>query len=58
MLEIVALLADPGNHGVERLPDGTILATTYLKYAEGEALHSVVGVRFDLKELDGRLNAR
>jgi hypothetical protein len=46
---------DCGYPGVERLPDGSILATTYIKYAEGAAKHSVVCVKLDLRELDARL---
>jgi hypothetical protein len=45
--------SDCGYPGLERLPDGTLLATTYIKYAAGTAQHSVVGVRFALAELDG-----
>jgi len=43
---------DCGYPGVEVLPDGTIVATTYLKYAEGEERHSIVSTRFHLAELD------
>jgi hypothetical protein len=46
---------DCGYPGIVRLPDGTILATTYIKYTPGKAKHSVVCVRFNLKELDNRL---
>ena len=49
--------SDCGYPGVERLPDGAILATTYIKYEEGEAKHSVVSVRFEMKEVDRRLKA-
>ncbi len=48
---------DCGYPGVECLPDGKILATTYIKYEPGKAKHSVVCVHFDLKELDNKLNA-
>jgi hypothetical protein len=44
--------ADCGYPGLEILPDGTVIATTYIKYAEGENQHSIVSVRFKLKELD------
>lgn len=44
---------DCGYPGVELLPDGTILATTYVKYTAGPEKHSVVSVRFTLDELDG-----
>jgi hypothetical protein len=37
---------------MELLPDGTIVATTYVKYAPGKAKHSVVSVRFDMKTTD------
>lgn len=42
---------DCGYPGVECLPDGTILATTYIKHKPGEAQHSVVSTRFTLAEL-------
>ncbi len=48
---------DCGYPGVERLPDGTIIATTYIKYEAGSAKHSVVSVRFNVKELDARVKA-
>ena len=43
---------DCGYPGLELLPDGTIVATTYIKYHPGEEKHSVVSVRFTIKELD------
>lgn len=43
---------DCGYPGLELLPDGTFLATTYIKYKEGEEQNSVVSVRFSLKEFD------
>jgi hypothetical protein len=45
---------DCGYPGVELLPDGTIVATTYIKYADGPEKHSVVSVRFKLDEADAR----
>ena len=45
---------DCGYPGVERLPDGTIVATTYIKYRPGPERHSVVGTRFALSEIDAR----
>jgi len=44
-----------GDHtypGLELLPDGTFIATTYIKYREGPEMHSVVSVRFTLAETD------
>lgn len=41
--------------GLERLPDGDFLATTYIKLRPGPELHSVVSVRFAIEELDARL---
>ncbi len=38
--------------GVEILPDGTIVTTTYLKYWDDNRKHSVVSTRFKIKELD------
>ena len=43
---------DCGYPGLEMLPDGTIVATTYIKYHPGAAKHSVVSVRFKIEELD------
>jgi hypothetical protein len=42
---------DCGYAGLEVLPDGTLVATTYIVHKPGEA-HSVISVRFTLKELD------
>jgi hypothetical protein len=39
------------------MPDGTILATTYIKYRNDPRRHSVVCTRFRLEETDGRLGA-
>ena len=44
--------ADCGYSDLEVLPDGTIIATTYLKYAEGPEKHSVMNTRFTLAETD------
>lgn len=46
---------DCGYPGVNLLPDGTIVATTYIKYAPGEKKHSVVSTRFKIAELDAML---
>ena len=43
---------DCGYPGVEVLPDGTIVATTYIKYRPGPEKHSVVCTRFRLEETD------
>lgn len=43
---------DCGYPGMELLPDGTIVATTYIKYREGPENHSVVSARFKLEETD------
>jgi hypothetical protein len=48
-------VSDCGYPGMELLPDGTIVATTYVKYAPGKTKHSVVSVRFDLTETDALL---
>ena len=53
-----AKLGDTGYGGIAQLPDGTIVAATYVVYqrqelAEGErALHSMVSARFKLAETD------
>ena len=44
--------ADCGYSDVELLPDGTFVATTYIKYRPGLEKNSVVGVRFKLAETD------
>lgn len=49
---------DCGYPGVEFLPDGTIVATTYVKYAPGELKHSVVSVRFKIATTDAMANLR
>ncbi|MBT3375078.1 MAG: exo-alpha-sialidase [Lentisphaerae bacterium] len=46
---------DCGYPGLEVLPDGTLVATTYIKYAPGEDKHSVVSVRFKMADIDGEL---
>ncbi len=38
--------------GLERLPDGAFVATTYIKYRPGPELHSVVNVRFKLEDVE------
>ncbi len=43
---------DCGYPGLELLPDGTFVATTYVKYKPGKKKHSVVSVRFKLEEFD------
>ncbi len=48
-------VSDCGYPGVELLPDGTIVATTYVKYQPGPEKHSVVSTRFKLSESDALL---
>lgn len=43
---------DCGYPGLELLPDGTLVATTYIKYRPGAEKHSVMSVRFKLAEID------
>lgn len=43
---------DCGYSGVELLPDGTIVATTYVQYRPGPEKHSVLSVRFTVAETD------
>ena len=45
---------DCGYPGVALLPDGTIVATTYIKYRPGPELHSVVSARFTIDDIDAR----
>lgn len=47
--------SDCGYPGLEILPDGTILAITYIKLRPGKEQHSIVGVRFKLDETDAML---
>ena len=44
--------ADASYPAIELLPDGTFVATTYIKYRPGKERHSIVSVRFPLAELD------
>ena len=43
---------DCGYPGMDLLPDGTIVATTYIKHQPGKDRQSVVSTRFNLKETD------
>lgn len=45
-------LWDTGYSGVERLPDGTIVCTTYSRHFNDERQSSVVSTRFTIDELD------
>ena len=47
--------ADHTYPGLELLPDGTFVATTYIKYRPGVEQHSVVNARFKLEEMDAML---
>jgi len=49
---------DCGYPGMELLPDGTIVATTYIKYRPGKKKHSVVSTRFRLDEIDASVPSR
>jgi len=44
--------SDCGYPGLELLPDGSFVATTYVKYHPGPEKQSVVSVRFKLSEID------
>ncbi len=44
--------SDCGYPGLEVLPDGTVVATTYIKYRPGKKKHSIVGTRFKMSETD------
>jgi photosystem II stability/assembly factor-like uncharacterized protein len=48
---------DCGYPGMELLSDGTIIATTYIKYQPGKNRHSVISARFNLKETDALVPA-
>lgn len=45
-------VGDCGYPGVELLPDGTLVITTYIKYQPGPEKHSVVSLRLSLTELN------
>lgn len=45
-------VGDCGYPGVERLADGSLVITTYLKYKPGPEKHSVVSLRVTMAELD------
>lgn len=47
--------SDCGYPGLEILPDGTIIAITYIKIRPGQDQHSIVEVRFKLNETDAML---
>ena len=49
--------SDCGYPGMELLPDGTIIATTYIKYRDDNNKHSVVSTRFNIRDTDA-MNAR
>ena len=51
-------LYDLGYPGVELLPDGTVVTTTYLKYWNDDRKHSLVSTRFTLAETDAKLETR
>lgn len=44
--------SDCGYPGFELLPDGTFVATTYIKYRPGPEKNSVISTRFTLQETD------
>lgn len=47
--------SDCGYPGLEILPDGTIIAITYIKNKPGKEQHSIIEVRFKLEETDSLL---
>jgi hypothetical protein len=49
---------DCGYPGLELLPDGTFVATTYVKYWPDNRKHSVVSTRFTLRDADTRARLR
>lgn len=46
---------DCGYPGLEVLGDGTIVATTYVKYRPGPEMNSIVSVRFKLDDIDQKV---
>lgn len=49
--------SDCGYPGMEFLPDGIIVATTYIKYKNDKNKHSVVSARFRIQEIDKKIKA-
>jgi len=49
---------DCGYPGMEVLPDGTVVATTYIKYRPDKQKQSVISTRFTLQETDALQQAR
>jgi hypothetical protein len=49
---------DCGYPGLELLPDGSFVGTTYLKYWPDQRRHSVVSTRFKLSEVDAKSAAK
>jgi len=47
--------SDCGYAALELLPDGDFLSTTYIKYREGPERQSVVSTRFNLAEMDAKV---
>ena len=45
-------VTDCGYPGLHVLPDGSLVATTYIKYRPDKKKHSVVSVRFTMDEID------
>lgn len=50
-------VGDTGYSGVERLPDGTLVCTTYTRHFDDERQSSVVSTRFKISEIDAKLKA-
>lgn len=46
--------ADCGYSGLECLPNGIMVATTFIKYRPGLEKNSIISVRFQLKEIDAK----
>jgi photosystem II stability/assembly factor-like uncharacterized protein len=49
---------DCGYPGMELLPDGTVVATTYVKYWADKRKHSVMSTRFKVAEIDAKAASR
>jgi hypothetical protein len=49
--------SDCGYPGLECLPDGTMVATTYIQYRPGPEKSSVVSTRFKPEEIDAKAKA-
>ena len=51
-VKLLHTVSDCGYPGMDLLPDGTIVATTYTSYRQDDGGCSIVSVRFKMAEID------